>query len=70
MISNTSLPAFSTATGVGTAQPARRPQQPQGIQQARAQPKQQSPLQLPPDKTGAAPPSQTLPRGSLLDVSV
>ncbi len=67
MISNTSLPAFST----GTAQPAQRPHHPHGTQQARAQPKQQLPLQAQPDKASPTPqPGQTLPRGSLLDLSV
>lgn len=69
MISNTSLSAFSS--GVGAAQPASRPHHPHDVQQARAQPKQQLPLQMQPDKTGSAPqPGQNLPRGSLLDLSV
>lgn len=69
MISSTSLSAFST--GIGATQPTHRPHPPHGTQQARAQPKQQMPLQAQPDKTGpTAPPGQTLPRGSLLDLSV
>lgn len=69
MISNTSLSAFSTANGVSAPQP-RPATRPQGIEQARAQPAPppQPALQARP---GAAPqPGQTLPRGSLLDLSV
>jgi hypothetical protein len=68
MISTTSLAAFST--GVGAARPAQRPHPPPGVQEARTQPKQQLPLQAQPDKSGAPPPGQPLPRGSLLDLSV
>jgi hypothetical protein len=71
MISTTSLSAFSTPANIGAARPAQRPHHPPGVQEARAQPKQQLPLQAQPDKPGAAPPpGQTLPRGSLLDLSV
>ena len=70
MISNTSLQAFSSAPGVGPAQPAAKPHRPHGVQQARAQ--QPSPTQALQAKPGAATaqPGQPLPRGSLLDLSV
>jgi hypothetical protein len=76
MISSTSFPVFSTttgigATGVGATQPAPKPHHPHGVQQARGQPRQPAPLQAQPPQPGATPPpGQTLPRGSLLDLSV
>lgn len=78
MISNTSLSAFSVANGVGAARPevgaAQRPNRRPGIEQARNQSTATTPqtLQLRPGQQPqqAAQPGQTLPRGSLLDLSV
>lgn len=67
MISPSSLSAFSTP-GVAAPQAPQRPEHPKELREARAQPAAPHlPLQTQP---GAAPPSRTLPRGSLLDLSV
>lgn len=73
MIANTSLPAFSTVPGPGAARPASRPApaaHPAPIHEARGKSAAPVPLQVQPGKDGTAAPDRSLPRGSLLNLSV